>query len=82
MTTSMLKTKDEILASDNISATRLLSIYEKFQMNDSIPPHVLDEFSDYTRLYEANGGNGASLQAKYGKTYWFYFHYATMKKGK
>lgn len=42
MTTSMLKTKDEILASDNISATRLLSIYEKFQMNDSIPPHVLE----------------------------------------
>lgn len=42
MKTSMLKTKDEILASDNISATRLLSIYEKFQMNDSIPPHVLE----------------------------------------
>lgn len=42
MNTSMLKTKDEILASDNISATRLLSIYEKFQMNDSIPPHVLE----------------------------------------
>ena len=48
----------------------------------NIPPQVLDEFGDYTRLYEANGGNGAPLQAKYGKTYWFYFHYATMKKGK
>lgn len=48
----------------------------------NIPPQVLDEFGDYTRLYEANGGNGASLQAKYGKTYWFYFHYATMKKEK
>lgn len=48
----------------------------------NIPPQVLDEFSEYTRLYEANGGNGAPLQAKYGKTYWFYFHYATMKKGK
>ena len=52
----------------------------KWKMN--IPPQVLDEFGDYTRLYEANGGNGAPLQAKYGKTYWFYFHYATMKKGK
>ena len=48
----------------------------------NIPPQVLDEFGDYTRLYEANGGDGAPLQAKYGKTYWFYFHYATMKKGK
>lgn len=48
----------------------------------NIPPQVLDEFSEYTRLYEANDGNGAPLQAKYGKTYWFYFHYATMKKGK
>ena len=45
----------------------------------NIPPQILDEFGDYTRLYEANGGNGAPLQAKYGKTYWFYFHYATMK---
>lgn len=45
----------------------------------NIPPQVLDEFNEYTRLYEANGGNGAPLQAKYGKTYWFYFHYATMK---
>ncbi len=39
-------------------------------------PQVLQDFADYTRLYEANGGNGASLQAKYGKSYWFYFHYA------
>lgn len=42
MSANMLKTKEEILASDNISATRLLSIYDKFQMNDSIPPHVLE----------------------------------------
>ena len=45
-----------------------------------IPPQVLDEFNEYSKLYEANGGNGTTLQAEYGKTYWFYFHYATMKK--
>lgn len=46
----------------------------------NIPPRMTEDFSKYTRLYEANGGNGTSLQAEYGKTYWFYFHYATMKK--
>lgn len=46
----------------------------------NIPPRVWEEFGDYTRLYEANGGKAAPLQAKYGKTYWFYFHYAVMKK--
>lgn len=45
-----------------------------------IPPDVMDEFSEYSGLYEANNGKGVPLQAKYGKTYWFYFHYATMKK--
>lgn len=44
-----------------------------------IPPYLLEEFNAYSRLYEANQGNGVPLQAKYGKTYWFYFHYAQMK---
>lgn len=44
----------------------------------NIPSNVLDEFKEYTRLYESN--NGVLLQAKYKKTYWFYFHYASMKK--
>ncbi len=43
----------------------------------NISPRILEEFGEYTRLYEASGGNGMPLQAKYGKTYWFYFHYAT-----
>lgn len=46
----------------------------------NISPRILDEFNEYTKLYEANDGSGAPLRAKYGKTYWFYFHYATMKK--
>lgn len=46
----------------------------------NIPPQVLEEFGDYTRIYEANGGNGTALQAKYGNTYWFYFHYAVKRQ--
>lgn len=43
-------------------------------------PEVLQDFQDYTHIYEQNQGNGAALQAQYGKTYWFYYHFATMKK--
>lgn len=43
-------------------------------------PEVLQDFQEYTRMYEQNQGNGAALQAQFGKTYWFYYHYATMKK--
>ncbi len=39
----------------------------------NIPLGLLAEFREYTRLYEAN--ENASLQAKYGKTYWYYFHF-------
>lgn len=45
-----------------------------------IAPQILDEFNEYSKLYEAGNGDGTALQAKYGKTYWFYFHYATMKQ--
>ncbi len=47
-----------------------------------IPAHILNEFREYTWLYERNSGNGASLKAKYGNTYWYYFHYATMTRNK
>ena len=38
------------------------------------------------KLIGKPGRNGMQVllahNPKYGKTYWFYFHYATMKKGK
>lgn len=43
-------------------------------------PEVLQDFQEYTRIYEQNHGNGSALQAQYGKTYWFYYHFTTMKK--
>lgn len=45
----------------------------------NISPRLVDDFNAYTRLYEANKGNGAALRAKYGNTYWFYYHYAAAK---
>lgn len=45
-----------------------------------IAPQVMEEFKNYTQIYEQNHGNGVPLQAKYGRTYWFYFHFATKKK--
>ncbi|MCC8199971.1 MAG: DUF6057 family protein [Tannerellaceae bacterium] len=41
-----------------------------------IPTHVISEFIDYTRLYEAHDGKGAPLQESYGRSYWFYYHFA------
>lgn len=42
----------------------------------NLPPQVVDDFNEYTRLYEEGKGKKAPLQDKYGKTYWFYFHFA------
>lgn len=44
-----------------------------------IPGELMAEFNEYTRLYEASGGNRTVLKAKYGKTYWFYFHFENGK---
>jgi len=44
-----------------------------------ISPEVIAEFNDYTQIYEKYSGDGRYLSGKYGKTYWFYFHYATLK---
>lgn len=42
-------------------------------------PEIVKSMADYTRLFEENKGKGYTLQEKYGKTYWFYYHFATMK---
>lgn len=45
----------------------------------NISHQMLDDFNEYTRLYKANNGKSASLKARYGGTYWFYFHHASLK---
>lgn len=34
------------------------------------------EFFDYTELYQRFSGNMSSLQERFGRTYWFFYHFA------
>lgn len=34
------------------------------------------EFFEYTKLYQQYGGDMAKLQDRFGKTYWFFYHFA------
>lgn len=34
------------------------------------------EFFDYTELYQRCGGKMSALQERFGKTYWFFYHFA------
>lgn len=63
-----------------------LLIYFAQNLNDSnkdlvnISNEIFNNFIKYTDIYAANKGNGNPLEKEYGKTYWFYFHFAKMKK--
>lgn len=39
-------------------------------------PTVVQEFNEYTRLYEQSGGNPSAVAGRFGNTYWFYYHFA------
>ena len=41
-----------------------------------IPQDVVDDFSDYNDMYVYHQGAMEPIQKKYGKTYWFFYHYA------
>ncbi|MBP7504079.1 MAG: hypothetical protein KA780_01460 [Prolixibacteraceae bacterium] len=43
-----------------------------------ITPEVAADFAEYTRLYEAHRGDGSPLRGRFGKSYWFYYHYANL----
>ncbi len=49
--------------------------FSKFRFNNE----NIRDFAEYTSQYEANNGKGAALYSRYGKTYWFYYHFATLK---
>jgi hypothetical protein len=42
-------------------------------------PETVKRMAEYTKLYSENNGKGVALQKEYGSTYWFYYHFATMK---
>ena len=45
-----------------------------------IPASVIDEFKQYTKLYQSEGNGIEELKQKFDKTYWFYFHFAQRSK--
>ena len=51
--------------------------YEKYE----ITQEQLNRFISYTELFEESTGELENLQTWFGKTYWFYYHFATMKEG-
>jgi hypothetical protein len=52
--------------------------HEDFK-NFRFTPEIVSRMAEYTRLYTGNNGKGTTLQKEFGKTYWFYYHFATMK---
>ncbi|MCU0454668.1 MAG: DUF6057 family protein [Bacteroidales bacterium] len=45
----------------------------------SFSPETVRQMAEYTRLFEESNGKGSVLIEKFGKTYWFYYHFARMK---
>ncbi|MEG0039160.1 MAG: DUF6057 family protein [Bacteroides sp.] len=39
-------------------------------------PEVVIDFNEYNRLHNQFGGHPDALSGQFGKTYWFYYHYA------
>lgn len=44
--------------------------------NTIVDPRIMEDFKAYNLLHRQSGGNSSALAARFGKTYWFYFHYA------
>ena len=41
-----------------------------------IHPSIIKEFNHYNQLYNQSQGNPSALESRYGRTYWFYYHFA------
>jgi hypothetical protein len=41
-----------------------------------ISPHIVSDFMEYTRLYEQNNAAPGVLSGRFGRGYWFYYHFA------
>jgi hypothetical protein len=46
----------------------------------AIPSETIKDFTEYTRIYEQSGADMEQLRERFGKTYWFYYHFAQMEK--
>jgi len=45
-----------------------------------ISPQKINDFVAYTKLYDQSKGDLNALKARFGKSYWFYYHFATIQK--
>lgn len=48
--------------------------------NTGMSPTVVQEFNEYTRLYEQSGRDPAAVAGRFGNTYWFYYHFAQFEE--
>lgn len=48
--------------------------------NTIVDPRIMEDFKAYNLLHRQSGGNSSALAGRFGKTYWFYFHYAQIQK--
>jgi hypothetical protein len=46
----------------------------------AVSPRETTDFITYTRLYDQTKGDMNTLKGPFGKSYWFYYHFATLKK--
>jgi len=46
----------------------------------AVSPRKTTDFITYTRLYDQTKGDMNTLKGPFGKSYWFYYHFATLKK--
>jgi hypothetical protein len=46
----------------------------------AIPLETIEDFTEYTLIYEQSGADPEQLRERFGKTYWFYYHFAQMEK--
>ncbi len=43
-----------------------------------IPDNIIVDFMDYTRMFEEYKAQSGPLRKRFGKSYWFYYHFAVM----
>ncbi len=46
----------------------------------SLSAKKIKDFADYTQLFEQTKGEINALKERFGKSYWFYYHFATIQK--
>lgn len=46
----------------------------------SIDPKTVKRFAEYTRIFEQTSGDINALNKQFAKSYWFYYHFATIQK--